>query len=151
LCTPESFARSRDRSRTGAVTLEAVGQFCGFSTRAISSTFRQVARHAHPLSQPGRRLRGRKAEPEKIFFKKKRMVGVNTLSIQFYRHGWGLSAPQVFLTFGASPPADLIARFASLREEFSARHRPTTNKPSSGTRPFAINSLGAFVAVQISR
>jgi len=93
----------------GAVTLEAVGQFGGFST---TGDFFNVQTNSLDMH-----IRYRNLGAAFAVEKPSHMSHVNTLSIQFYDMA-GAAALKVFLNFGGKAPADLAARFAALREEF---------------------------------
>jgi putative heme iron utilization protein len=97
----------------GAVTLELFGQFGNFSTFGEYLNVQTKTMDMHI----------RHAELAAAFAVKKpgHLDGVNTLSVQFYDRS-GAAAFKVFLTFGGSaPPAETVARFAVLREEFRLR------------------------------
>jgi putative hemin transport protein len=105
----ESFGTVHAIVSNGAVTLEAVGQFGGFSTTGDFFNVQTKSLDMH--------IRYRNLGAAFAVEKPSHISGVNTLSIQFYDLA-GAAALKVFLNFGGKAPADLVARFASLREEF---------------------------------
>jgi len=109
----EALGRVHVIVTNGAVTLEAFGQFGNFSTfgeyfNVQTATLDMHVRHAQlaaafAVEKPGH------------------LDGVNTLSFQFYDRA-GAAAFKVFLTFGGSaPPAEKVAQFAAIRDEFRLR------------------------------
>jgi putative hemin transport protein len=105
----ESFGTVHAIVSNGAVTLEAVGQFGGFSTTGDFFNVQTKSLDMH--------IRYRNLGVAFAVEKPSHMSGVNTLSIQFYDLA-GAAALKVFLNFGGKAPAELVARFAALREEF---------------------------------
>jgi putative hemin transport protein len=128
-CLPEGLAVELDISRweqivrrfeglgqvhvivtNGAVTLESFGQFGNFSTFGEYFNVQTKSLDMHV----------RHAQLAAVFAVEKpgHMDGVNTLSFQFYDQG-GAAAFKVFLTFGGkAPPAEKLAHFNGIREEF---------------------------------
>src|SRR5262249_8807862 len=94
----------------GAVTMESVGQFGGFSTwgELFNVRGRSLAMHLR---------RGGLAAAFAVE-KPSHMDGVNTLSVQFFDRA-GAAAFKAFVTFGGrKAPPERLARFATLREQF---------------------------------
>jgi putative heme iron utilization protein len=105
----ESFGTVHVIVSNGAVTLEAVGQFGGFSTWGEFFNVQTNSLDMH--------VRHGNLGTAFAVEKPSHMSGVNTLSVQFYDQA-GAAALKVFLNFGGKAPADTATRFASLREEF---------------------------------
>ncbi|HEY3320449.1 MAG TPA: ChuX/HutX family heme-like substrate-binding protein [Planctomycetota bacterium] len=97
-----------------AVTLEAVGQFGGFSTAGIFFN----------VQTPSIDMHIRHAQLGSVFAVEKpgHVDGVPTVSFQFFDRA-GHAAFKVFLTFGGSAPdPKRMSQFVELREKFRA-HR----------------------------
>ncbi|MGF1581660.1 MAG: ChuX/HutX family heme-like substrate-binding protein [Gemmataceae bacterium] len=97
----------------GATTIEAVGQFGGFSTWDEFFNVQTKSLDMH--------IRYRNLGAAFAVEKPSHMSGMNTLSIQFY-DVQGNSAFKVFLTFGESAPSSkLIEHFSQIRNDFRKR------------------------------
>lgn len=95
---------------TGAVVLEAFGQFGNFS---LTGPFFNVQ-----TSSLDMHIRHTELGPIFAVEKPSHMDGVNTLSFQFFTKS-GQAAFKVFLTFGGdAPPPEKIAQFETLRGAF---------------------------------
>jgi putative hemin transport protein len=94
----------------GATTLEAVGEFGGFSTWGEFFNVQTKSLDMH--------IRFGELAAAFAVEKPGHMDGVRTLSVQFFDCS-GASAFKVFLTFGGSAPApERQARFAEIRDQF---------------------------------
>jgi putative heme utilization carrier protein HutX len=94
----------------GAVTMESVGQFGGFSTWGEFFNVQSKSLDMH--IRPGELAAAFAVE------KPSHMDGVNTLSVQFFDRA-GAAAFKVFVTFGGrKPPPERLTAFAALREQF---------------------------------
>jgi putative hemin transport protein len=93
----------------GAATLEAVGQFGGFSTWGDFFNVQTKTLDLH--------VRYKNLGAAFAVEKPSHMNGVPTLSLQFYDTE-GAAALKVFFNFGGAPSAERAAHFAALREQF---------------------------------
>lgn len=94
---------------SGAATLEAVGQFGGFSTWGDFFNVQTDSLDMH--------LRYRQLGSLFAVEKPSHMNGVATLSFQFFDR-MGASAFKVYLNFGGKATAERAAAFARFREQF---------------------------------
>jgi len=111
----ESFGTVHAIVSNGAVTLEAVGQFGGFSTWGEFFNVQTDSLDMH--------IRHGNLGAAFAVEKPSHMSAVNTLSIQFYDRS-GAAALKVFLNFGGKASADTVTRFAALRDEFRKETLP---------------------------
>jgi putative hemin transport protein len=93
----------------GGATLEAVGQFGGFSTWGEFFNVQTKSLDMH--------IRWAQLAAAFAVEKPGHMDGQRTLSFQFFDRG-GAAAFKVFLNFGGEPSAERAAAFAEVRERF---------------------------------
>src|SRR5262245_44073168 len=93
----------------GATTLEAVGDFGGFSTWGEFFNVQTKTLDMH--------LRYRELDAAFAVEKPSHMNGVSTLSFQFFDRG-GHAALKVFLNFGNEAAPETLTHFQRIREQF---------------------------------
>ena len=105
----EAFGTVHVIVSNGAVTLEAVGQFGGFSTTGEFFNVQTDSLDMH--------IRYHNLGAAFAVEKRSHMANVNTLSIQLFDRT-GAAAVKVFLNFGGKATPERTAQFAALREEY---------------------------------
>lgn len=105
----ESFGKVQVLVSNGAATLEASGQFGGFSTAGGFFNVQTKSLDMH--------IRGSEIGAIFAIEKPGHLDGRKTLSFQFFDRA-GHSAFKVFLGFGTAIPAEKAERFVHLRESF---------------------------------
>jgi putative hemin transport protein len=105
----ESFGTVHAIVSHGAVTLEAVGQFGGFSAWGEFFNVQTNSLDMH--------IRFANLGTAFAVEKPSHMSGVNTLSLQFYDKV-GAAALKVFLNFGGKASVETTGQFIALRNEF---------------------------------
>jgi putative heme utilization carrier protein HutX len=106
----EAFGQVHVIVSNGGATLEANGQFGNFSTWGDFFNVQTKSLDMH--------IRWPELNAAFAVEKPGHMTGINTLSFQFFDRA-GAAAFKVFLSMGTTePPADQLARFQQLREEF---------------------------------
>ena len=106
----EEFGKVHVIVSNGAVTMESVGQFGGYSTWGEFFNVQSKSLDMH--------IRWGELAAAFAVEKPSHMDGVNTLSVQFFDRA-GAAAFKAFVTFGGQKaPPERLAPFAALRERF---------------------------------
>ncbi len=105
----EAFGKVHVLVSNGGATLEAIGQFGGFSTTGDFFNVQTKSLDMH--------IRWREIGAVFAVEKPGHLDGRKTLSFQFFDRS-GHAAFKVFLGFGSSIPADKAERFAQVRDAF---------------------------------
>lgn len=105
----ESLGQVHVLVSSGAATLEAVGQFGGFSTWGEFFNVQTPSLDMH--------IRWPQLAAAFAVEKPGHLNGVNTLSVQFFDQA-GAAACKLFLTFGSKPSPERVRQFSDLRDRF---------------------------------